>query len=125
MVLALLFFAMLPIWGPIVPPLEGAVAPVTSKITFIQQTQVEGGMTARMSYNKNRDCEVIGVSMDRNGVPVEFEPVGGSLDNLITRGTGPQISRLWFIGDDRVEGLRLRLLHRCNPFYITVTIANP
>lgn len=38
MVLALLFFAMLPIWGPIVPPLEGAVAPVTSKITFIQQT---------------------------------------------------------------------------------------
>lgn len=47
MVLALLFFAMLPIWGPIVPPLEGAVAPVTSKITFIQQTQVEGGITAR------------------------------------------------------------------------------
>lgn len=82
-------------------------------------------MTARMSYNKNRDCEVIGVSMDRNGVPVEFEPVGGSLDNLITRGTGPQISRLWFIGDDSVEGLRLRLLHRCNPFYITVTIAYP
>lgn len=94
MVLALLFFAMLPIWGPIVPPLEGALAPVTSKITFIQQTQVEGGITARMSYNKNRDCEVIGVSMDRNGVPVEFEPVGGSLDSLITRGTGPQISRL-------------------------------
>lgn len=124
-VLTLLFLAMLPVWGPLLPPIEGMIAPVTSKVTFIQQTQVEGGLTARMSYTKNRDCEIIGVSLDRNGVPVDFEPVGGSTDVLQTRGTGPQISRLWFIGADKIEGLRLRFVHRCSVLWTTVTAAYP
>lgn len=124
-VLTLLFLAMLPVWGPLLPPIEGMIAPVTSKVTFIQQTQVEGGMTARMSYTKNRDCEIIGVSLDRNGVPVDFEPVGGSTDVLQTRGTGPQISRLWFIGADKTDGLRLRFVHRCSVLWTTVTVAYP
>lgn len=123
--LAVLILAMLPVWGPLVPPLEGAVWPVTSKVTFVEQKLVAGGFTVRMSYNKLRDCEIIGVSMDRNGVPIEFEPVNGSVDKLTTRGTGPQISREWFIGSDRIDELRLRFIHRCSPFWTTVTIAFP
>jgi len=124
-VLTLLFLAMLPIWGPLLPPIEGAVWPVTSKVSFVEQSSTQDGITTRMSYVKNRDCEIIGVSMDRLGVPVEFQPVSGSLDKLSTRGTGPQISRQWFIGDTNLEGLRLRFLHRCSPLWITVTLAYP
>jgi hypothetical protein len=122
---ALLALAMLPVWGPLLPPVEGSVMPVTTKVTFVDLRAAEGGMTARMSYVKNRNCEILGVSMDRNGVPVEFEPVQGSTDNMVTRGTGPQISRVWFIGDDSLNGLRLRFVHRCNPLFVTVTIAYP
>lgn len=121
----LLFFSMLPVWGPLIPPLEGRIAPVTSKVTFIEQPPVEGGFTVRMSYTKLRDCEIIGVSMDRNGVPIEFEPVNGSLDKLFTRGTGPQISRQWFVGDDSLDGLRLRWIHRCHVLWTAVTVAYP
>lgn len=124
-VIVLLVFAMLPIWGPLMPPLEGEINPVTSKVTFTAVTPVEGGLTVRMNYTKNRDCEIIGVSLDRAGVPIEFEPVTGSTASLITRGTGNQISRQWFIGDGSVDGLRLRFLHRCHMFWTTVTIAYP
>jgi hypothetical protein len=125
-VIALLVFAMLPIWGPLMPPLEGALWPVTSKVAFINQAATpEGGMLARMSYVKNRDCEIIGVSMDRAGLPVDFEPAAGSLDNLITRGTGPQISRQWLIGDDSIQGLRLRFIYRCHTLWTTVVIVYP
>lgn len=124
-VIILLVFAMVPIWAPIIPPLAGLIAPVTGKVTFIEQTPVEGGMHTRMSYYKNFDCTIEGVSLDRNGVPIIFEPVVGSLKTLTTKGTGPQISQLWFIGDDKIEGLRLRWIHRCNPYFLTVTIAFP
>ena len=46
-------------------------------------------------------------------------------DNLVTRGTGPQISRLWFAGTDDLTHVRLRFVHRCSPFWTTVTIAFP
>lgn len=126
-VIVLLIFAMVPIWAPIIPPLAGLIAPVTGKVTFIEQTPVEGGLTTRMSYYKNLDCELLsgGVSVDRDGVPVLFEPVNGSLKTLVTKGTGPQISQLWFLGDSSTEGLRLRWIHRCNPYFLTVTVAYP
>jgi len=123
--IALLALAMLPVWGPLLPPMEGFAMPVTSKVTFVQQTPVEGGLHVRMSYTKNRDCEILGLSMDREGVPIDFEPVIGSVDNLVTKGTGTQVSRLWFVGDEKVDGLRLRFLHRCHPWFITVTTAYP
>lgn len=123
--LLLLFFAMLPIWGPLMPPLDGMVWPVTDKVRFTNQVAVDGGLNVRMAYNKLRDCQIIGVSMDNNGVPVDFEPVAGSIDTLSTRGTGPQISRLWFAGTDDLKGVRLRWIHRCNPLWETVTVAFP
>lgn len=124
-ILTLLFFAMLPIWGPLMPPLEGALFPVTTKVKFVNVKAVEGGLVLRMSYVKLRDCQILGVSMDKNGVPIEFEPVAGSVDVLTTRGTGSQISREWFVGTDDVSDVRLRWAHRCNPFWIVVTIAYP
>ena len=123
--IGMLVLVMIPIWGPLMPPLEGAVWPVTSKVVFVDQQITEDGRLVRMSYTKNRDCEIIGVSMDRVGTPIDFEPVAGSLDALVTRGTGPQISRQWFVGDRSIEGLRLRFLHRCSPWWTTVTVAFP
>jgi len=125
MVLTMLLLAMIPIWGPLLPPLEGQLLPVTSKVKFIEQMPVEGGLNVRMSYQKLRDCQILGVSMDKNGVPIEFEPVVGSIDTLVTRGTGPQISRLWFVGNDNVDDVRLRWIHRCGPWWTTVTVAYP
>jgi hypothetical protein len=124
-VVSLLILAMLPVWGPLIPPLEGMIAPVTTKVTFIDQTPVEGGLNVRMAYVKMRDCEIIGVSLDKNGVPIEFSPVSGSTDKLLTKGTGPQISRVWFVGNDSTNGLRLRFVHRCTPLWTVVTIAYP
>ena len=124
-VIVLLILAMLPIWGPLIPPIEGLIAPVTSKVTFVQQMPTEGGTLTRMSYTKTRDCEILGVSMDVNGVPIEFEPVNGSVDILSTRGTGPQVSRQWFAATDDMSRARLRFVHRCNPLWTTITIAFP
>lgn len=121
----LLIVALLPLYGPLMPPIEGTIAPVTSKVTWVSVRPAEGGLIARMSYVKHRDCEIVGVSLDKNGVPVEFEPVAGSTDNLTTRGTGPQISREWFIGTDDLHDLRLRFVHRCNPLWLVVTVAFP
>ena len=121
----LFLFAMLPVWGPLIPPIEGAVWPVTSKVTFVDQTAVSGGLKARMSFTKLRNCEIVGLSLDKNNVPIEFEPITGYIGSLVTRGTGPQITRFWFIGADSIDGMRLRFIHRCNPLWTTVTVVFP
>ena len=125
MVIILLVLSMLPAWGPLLPPLEGAILPVTTKVKFINVKPVDGGLAVRMSYQKLRDCQILGVSMDKNNVPIEFEPLVGSVDTLVTKGTGPQISREWFVGVDSVVGIRLRWIHRCGPWWTTVTVAFP
>jgi hypothetical protein len=124
-IISMLVFAMIPIWGPLLPPLEGQLLPVTSKVRFVNVVEVEGGLRTRMSYTKLRDCQILGVSMDRNGLPVEFEPVVGSTESLVTRGTGPQISREWFVGASKLDDVRLRWIHRCNPLWTVVTVAFP
>lgn len=123
--IALLIAILLPLYGPLMPPLEGALLPVTTKVHFINVRPTDGGLIVRMSYVKMRDCQILGVSMDKNDVPIEFEPVVGSVDALATRGTGPQISREWFVGSDDLDGVRLRWIHRCNPFWQVVTVAYP
>jgi hypothetical protein len=123
--LLLLFVALLPVYGPLMPPLEGQLLPVTTKVRFVNVTPAEGGLRVRMSYLKLRDCQIIGVSMDKNSVPIEFEPVAGSVDTLSTRGTGPQISREWFAGTEDLDSVRLRWIHRCGPWWTTVTLAFP
>ena len=51
-VICLLVLAMIPIWGPLMPPLDGTVWPVTSKVNFVDQQPTEGGLLARMSYTQ-------------------------------------------------------------------------
>jgi hypothetical protein len=121
----LLVVTLMPLYGPLLPPLEGQFLPVTSKVRFVDVIEVDGGLRTRMSYTKLRDCQILGVSMDRNGMPVEFEPVVGSTDSLVTRGTGPQISREWFVGASKLDDVRLRWIHRCNPLWTVVTVAFP
>ena len=111
--------------APLMPPIDGTLAPVTSKVTFIEQRAVDNGLVVRMRYVKNRDCELVGVTMDRHGVPIEFDPVAGSENRLTTRGTGLQVSREWFIGADKLDDIRLRFIHRCNPLWLTVTVVYP
>ena len=123
--IVLLIIAMIPVYGPLMPPIDGTLAPVTSKITFIEQRAVDNGLVARMRYTKNRDCEIVGVAMDRHGIPIEFEPIAGSENRLTTRGTGLQVSREWFIGADKLDDIRLRFIHRCNPLWLTVTVVYP
>ena len=78
-----------------------------------------------MRYVKNRDCEIVGLALDRHGVPIEMDPVQNSKNRLTTRGTGLQVSREWFIAADSLDDMRLRFIHRCNPLWLTVTVAYP
>lgn len=119
----LMALLMLPIYGPMLPTIEGGLWPVTGKVEFIGVTEVDGGVTARLKYTKYRDCEYLGASLDANGMPVDFEPVAGG--EPITVGTGERLSRPFFIGTKDLAGLRLRWLHRCSPYWLTVTVGYP
>lgn len=121
----MLFIALLPVYGPLMSTVEGDWWPVTSKVKFVNIEKTLDGMIVRMSYTKNRNCEIVGVSLDAHNIPIEFVPIEGSVDLLQTRGTGPQISRKWFIGHEDLEDLRLRFIHRCHILWVTVTIAFP
>lgn len=124
--IALLFIAMLPLYGPIMPGIEGRLLPVTTPISFINVTQVDGGFAAQMKYIKLRDCEYLGASADNvmSGEPVEFHPYTG-VQPLGTWATGQHISRPWFVGALSTDGLRIRWVHRCSPLWLTVTQAFP
>ena len=118
-----LMLLMLPIYGPMIPVVEGGLFPVTGKVEFIEVHPVEGGVSVRMKYTKLRDCEFIGVALDDNGFPVTFDPVAGGAP--LTLPTGDRLSRPWLVGADTVDGLRLRWVHRCNPFWTTITVGYP
>lgn len=124
--LVLLFIAMLPLYGPMMPDIEGSILPVTSKIEFLSPVVVDGGLAAPMRYTKFRNCEYLGVSADdvMSGEPVDFHPFVGP-PPLGTWATGPHISRAWFIGAPTLAGLRIRFIHRCSPLWLTVTQAFP
>lgn len=122
-VILLLFFVLLPIYGPLMPVIEGQFLPVTSKVVFKNVTPVEGGLSVRMQFEKLRDCEFLGVTADRDGISVDFEPINGGLP--ITLPAGDRLSRPWLLGSTDLEGIRLRFTHRCGPWWITVTVGYP
>lgn len=120
---ALLVLLMASIFGPLLPVLEGTFFPVTSKVEFVDPQAVQDGLIVRMKFTKYRDCEYLGVAADRDGISVDLEPVAGGLP--ITLPTGERLSRPWKIGTTDLKGVRLRWVHRCNPFFTTVTIGYP
>lgn len=125
-VVVMFVFLALPVFGPLMPAIEGGVWPVTGKITFINQTPVQGGIAAQMSYTKDRDCQFLGVSADNlmSGEAVDFHPYLGDIP-VGTWATGSHISRPWFIGAPNTDGLRVRWVHRCSLLWLTVTQAFP
>lgn len=120
----LLLLILMPIYAPLMPTIEGNFSPVTGKVEFVDITPVPGGFVARMQYIKLRNCEYLGASLDKAGTPIEFSPYNGPPPTG-TFPTGPQLSRPWFIGAANLDGLRLRWVHRCNPLWLTVTVAYP
>lgn len=119
----LFLLLLLPGFSSVIPTLEGSLFPVTSKVEFVQITPVDGGLTARMKFTKYRDCEFLGVAADRDGISVSFEPVAGELP--LTLPTGERLSRPWALGSPDFKGIRLRWVHRCNPYWTTVTVGYP
>lgn len=120
--LAMLF---LPVYGPIMSYVEGDWWPVTSKVEFIDTKAVDEGTITRFSYVKNRTCELAGVVMKRGGMEVEFSPVFKSSQVAQTRLPGKNVSRLWLAAVPNFDGVELTFLHRCHPFWITVTRVYP
>lgn len=120
--LLLLVVAFL-VFAPMMPEIDGRIFPVTTKVSFFDVKATEGGLAARMSFVKLRNCEFLGASLDRDGQSIEFAPVSG--EDPLTIAAGERVSRPWFIGSDNVLGLRLRFVHRCSPLYTTVTLVYP
>lgn len=119
----LLILVMVIIFWPLMPVLEGWAFPVTGKISFVDVVQTDGGLSARMKFNKFRDCEFLGVSADRDDVPIAMDPIHGGFP--ITLPTGQRLSRPWLIGTDSLEGIRVRWVHRCSPYWTTITMGYP
>jgi len=123
--IALLFLILFPIYAPLLPVIEGQLLPVTGKIEFVDEGLSADGKstTLRMKFEKLRDCEYLGVTADQSNGPLDFAPVSGSTP--ITVATGERISQLWRIGTSHLDGVRIRWAHRCNPYWITVTVGYP
>lgn len=120
----LLILIMFPLFGPVMPTIDGNLFPVTGKIEFVDPVSVNGIHTVvRMQFVKLRDCEYLGVTASRDDQQVDFEPVSES--KPITVPTGERISREWRLDTTDLAGLSVRFVHRCNPFWTTITVAYP
>lgn len=122
-VLALLLVLGFPFYATTFPRFDGWLFPVTSKVELLDVQPTDGGVTVRLAYTKLRDCEYLGSTMDRDGMPVDFYPVTGGQPTTLA--TGRHLSRPWFVGSADISGLHLRFVHRCNPLYLTVTDVYP
>lgn len=117
--LALLVF--LPVYGPYMVAIEGRLLPVTSRIEFTETTPTpEGGLDVRFRYEKYRDCEYLNTQVRLGEVDLEFDPVRGQRFSTV-RPLGFNVSRLWHLNVTSLEGVQMWFVHRCHPFWITVT----
>ena len=122
----LLILGMTPLVAPMMPQIDGHLFPVTSKVQFVNVKEVEGGLTVQMQYEKLRDCEYLGTTLtSSDGLPIPFAPAAVNASQPDTKATGQQLSRRWLVGASSLEGVRLRWVHRCQPFWITITDAYP
>ena len=124
-VITLLAMLFLPVYGPVMSYIEGDWWPVTSKVTFIESKSTDEGFVTRFTYTKNRTCELAGVVMRRGGADVEFSPIFKSSQVAQTRLPGEQVSRLWIAAIPNLDGTELLFVHRCHPFWVTVTRVYP
>ena len=142
MAVVLLLAAMLPFYGPLMPTIEGGLLPVTTSIVFVDPVtrlpllDAAGeqivpltadpadptSILVRFTFTKLRACEYLGTNAQIKGITVDFEsasaPSGTRLPGQIT-------SPVWRLHATSLKDLEVRFIHRCNPFWLTVTKAYP
>jgi hypothetical protein len=121
----LLLAALLPIYGPMLPTIEGYLLPVTSKIQIVNPAadpSDAGSMLFTFTYTKYRACEYLGTEARVKGLHVDFENTEAA---NITRVPGPQISQVWRLRSTDLADLAIYFIHRCSPYWITITRAYP
>lgn len=122
LVIALLL--ALPIYGPVMPAVEGWLLPVTTKIAPVNLVADGEGMDFRFQFTKMRACEYLGTEARMAGYHLEFyqkvDPGGHS-----TRMVGAQTSNLWHLNAKTLDGVTIWFIHRCSPLWLTYTLAYP
>ncbi len=112
-------------FGPWLGVVEGAVAPVTSKITLTNVQERDHRTYFVMNFEKFRNCELKGITVRRKGVSVVAGP---AKDDSVTGtiSTGPRRSQLWFVeGGLPVDDMEILWSHSCSFLWTTVTAAYP
>lgn len=119
-VVVLVLLLGLPIYGPFMVYAEGDTFPVTSNIVLTDIESADGGLSLRFTYEKYRECELVGTAWLVGKTEVEFHPISGI---VTTRIVGQQQSRKWFLGASTGDFPKSTawFLHRCHPFWITAT----
>lgn len=121
--------AFLPVYGPWMAYAEGHFFPVTSKVSIIEERPAQGpdgGINIRFAYHKYRACEIVSTTMKRGEQDVGFTPVNSDANSApTTRLPGQQISRLWHVDANSLEGLEMWFVHRCSLLWLTATQVLP
>lgn len=112
------------------PAIESRYFPVVSTLQIGQvQLTTEGRSIVYGSFTKLRACEYLGTTWFKR-TPDGMERVSLELlrspgdNNAPTRPLGTQFAGPWTVGlspDELKEGSIVQLLHRCHPFWTTVT----
>lgn len=117
----------IPVYGPLMPSLEGDLLPVTTRLVLLDPVTLEplvpvpdpdGWISLRFSYEKLRSCQYVGVEAQVAGLRIEMEQAEGSTG---TRLPGKQVSSVWRLHTASLRYLKIFFVHRCSPLWITIT----
>ncbi len=114
--------SLLPVYGPFMVYVEGAVLPVTTKIRVLEPVLLEDGLALnfRYSYTKLRACEYVGVEARLGADRIDFDRVPGQ-PVVGTRGPGRQVSAMWRLAATSLNGVEIWFIHRCSFLWLTMT----
>jgi hypothetical protein len=115
----------LAIFGPRIGELEGQVFPVTGKVTISDVRVSDDGTRFRMGFSKNRNCELIGITVKIRGVAVPAGPAPGEVGSNGTLATGERRSQVWLVPGSTLDDMEISWSHRCSLFWVTITHAYP
>lgn len=113
----------LPIYGPPMGYVEGTLLPVVSPITITEQVPTDDGLglLIRFTYTKYRACASGSSPVLHIGAnEVDFHLVLPNADPLV-RLPGKQRSSQWYVGSPTLEGAEIWFVHKCGPFWLTIT----
>lgn len=121
--------ALLPLWGPMMPRIEGRVLPVTSH-WGMEPIETQGGREGARFYlrfTKLRDCDLVNYSfihretLVRANVEAEYGYTVVTLPAGEEHRTGPFIA--WGVSD--ITDYTAVTVHRCHPFWLTISEVYP